>query len=334
MKAFVTAIFTFIVIGLSAQCGGSEDCSKCCGETVNMFANCPDCVSWSWVCRDGSNNIVFTSSLENPTWTPPDTDCYTCELTGTDAFLCPVIEEIDIQIESLENTQPAFLVTSDCDVSNGEGQIGIVWLGSIPCAPCISSVCPTFYWEITYEVSVDGILSQTIIDPTNYTCESVNPEFIINMISDEWCDATSIELDITLTPMNCSVCNTDPSVINISVPAATTDPSNFQDCFECCPLPSATISSDATICEGESIVLCVENIVTNYPASDDWNVSWSTGQSFSGTLPLNNFCINVSPTTTTTYTATVSNDCGESIILSVTVTVDPIEINPHRTLPL
>ncbi len=75
------------------------------------------------------------------------------------------------------------------------------------------------------------------------------------------------------------------------------------------PLPEvAVIDGDQTICEGQSATLSVE-------ATNEDNLSWSNGETDS--------LITVSPTQTETFTATVSNSCGEESE-DITVTVNPV----------
>ncbi|MEO1518287.1 MAG: gliding motility-associated C-terminal domain-containing protein [Bacteroidota bacterium] len=75
-----------------------------------------------------------------------------------------------------------------------------------------------------------------------------------------------------------------------------------------CPLPTLTLlQGDQFICEGEIVVLSVD-------AQGAQNVIWSTGET--GTS------IAVSPTMTTTYTVTATNECG-SVDESVTININP-----------
>ncbi len=78
-----------------------------------------------------------------------------------------------------------------------------------------------------------------------------------------------------------------------------------------CPLPGLNVlSGDQTVCEGTQVVLSVDA-----PGADQ--VTWSNGSS--GTS------ITVTPTVTTVYTVTATNNCGP-VTTNITVTVNPLPI--------
>ena len=92
----------------------------------------------------------------------------------------------------------------------------------------------------------------------------------------------------------------------------TTPPSSFDynGVFPCI-LPTVSVAgpTDITICEGEPLVL---SVIATGEDMIIWSPNGETGST-----------ISVNPTTTTTYTATASNNCG-SELASITVTVNPL----------
>jgi len=79
---------------------------------------------------------------------------------------------------------------------------------------------------------------------------------------------------------------------------------------------AVTVSPTQTMCIGDSASIYAN---VNTSSSGNVNVSWSNGHSGAGTFK-------VSPPTTTTYTVTVSNMCGDTVVDSVQVIVNPLPV--------
>ena len=101
-------------------------------------------------------------------------------------------------------------------------------------------------------------------------------------------------------------------------------------------LPTASISGDATICPGTSAPLTISATGTG-----PWNATYSDGvNTFNVSFSSSPFILNVSPTTTSTYTLTTISDasCTGSVSGSATVTVTPardvtLQVDDVNVLP-
>ncbi len=103
-----------------------------------------------------------------------------------------------------------------------------------------------------------------------------------------------------------------PISVGVVTITFTSNEGGFTDTSEITVFPEALVAnagSDQQICEGESIALT---------GSGGTNYVWSTGETTES--------IEVSPTATTIYTVTVSDDNGQSEDDSVTVTLNSIPV--------
>ena len=91
----------------------------------------------------------------------------------------------------------------------------------------------------------------------------------------------------------------------VSLTASNVTPTKSTLCLTCSPSPASVSPSSATICNGQS---------TTLTASGGGTYNWSTGATTTS--------VTVSPSSTTSYTVTVTNGGCDSIPPSVTVTVN------------
>ncbi len=80
------------------------------------------------------------------------------------------------------------------------------------------------------------------------------------------------------------------------------------------PMLSVNTTPDASICEGDSVQINAQASGSN----SNYTYAWSTGQSTPGPFV-------VSPDTTTTYTITVTDNCGSpTVVKDIVITVNPL----------
>ena len=287
------------------------------GWTINMKT--PNAiVGYSWSPAAG----LSSSTIYNPVASPVTTTNYT--VTVTDQNGCTHTEDVLITV----NPTPAASITLTnaimCNGDNdaaataaatgGTGSYSYLWSDGQTTATA-SNLSPS-----TYSVTVTDIYqcadaaSINITEPTalsvstsssNETCSPGNDGTASASVSGgtqsysySWSSghtaATATHLpagtySVTVTDANmCTI--TDQVTVNGSVP------------------PAASASNDTTICEGSAVMLT---------ASGGTNYSWDNGAG-------NDDTVSVSPTNTTVYTVTVTDNNGCTAMEQVTVNVDQL----------
>ncbi|MCM4154808.1 T9SS type A sorting domain-containing protein [Gramella sp. AN32] len=181
-----------------------------------------------------------------------------------------------------------------------------VIINALPVAPTITNA------EIIY--CLGATAEQLSVTPdTDHTLNWYTSETSIEKLETAPTPPTAAsgDLDYWVSQTNLSECEGPRSSITVKIKE----------------LPVISISDDATICEGSSIDLTASDSNTGNTTTFSWNWEGNTGN------PLSGSSVTVSPTTTTTYNLTATNEFGCINIDSVTITVDPPTIAGTITAP-
>jgi len=244
---------------------------------------------------------------------------------------------------SVLNINPSQTTAYSVTVSNAQGcsatQTSTVTVNSLPNANIvgITSACEgtsvvltasggnTYLWntgEITANKTVSSSGTYTVTVTNAQGCsQSASHPIAFHSLPIPQISGATIFCDGNSTTLSASggiayLWNTGATTSNININTAdqwTVTVSNTQGCSATAsvnttllPAPDINISGNTSICKGNS---------TNLIASGGLTYEWNTGDLVSS--------INVSPTTTTTYTVTVSNYQGCSSVKTVPVIVYP-----------
>ena len=184
-----------------------------------------------------------------------------------------------------------------------------------------------FLWstgETTNSILVNPLLTTTYTVTASNSCADVSDEVIVTVNPEIELNAGSDVIicygeDVTLTATGngsflWSTGETTPSItISPNITSTITVTSTLGDCsitdeveVTVNEAPSVDVGSDISICSGDNVTLT---------ASGVGDFLWNTGETTES--------INVSPTSTTTYTVTASNSCSTDVSDEIIVTVNP-----------
>lgn len=304
------------------------DTNLCQGETHLLDATTPN-VTYLW--QDNSTNATFTVSGAGTYWVEVTDACgsnydsvwvnYTALPVvdlGNDTVLC------DGQNMVLDATTTGATYTWQDNTTNATYTV-------------------TQPGSYSVELSVNGCLGSDTVDVAYY------PPVMVTTSNDTMvCTGTTIDLiaqgtgGATFDYYWSMTANTDSlqSVVIASDTSFTVYAENELGCpssvesilVSVFPDLSGTISPDATICDGESSSITANAAGGQAP----YTFTWSNG--FTETDPVSS-SISVQPTDTTTYTVTITDVCGTSLVLSSIVNVAPIPVpsylvtNPNQCEP-
>ena len=302
-----TVIIT--VTGGPLSVSGSDD-TICEGESVTLNSNASGgsgSYTYSWT----STPVGFTSTSANPSVSPTTTTTY--HVTVNDGYNI-VSDDITITVNPL----PSPSISGTTTICNGDNTTltasgGSSYLWSTGNSTAAITVSPTSNTSYTVTVTSDegcsATTSQTVtvnplptpsISGTTTICNGDNTTLTASGGSDYHWSTGPTTAAITVSPT--STTSYTVTVTNAEGCSATTSQMVTVN-----PLPTPSISGTTTICNGES---------TTLTASGGSDYHWSTGPTTAA--------ITVNPTSTTSYTVTVTNAAGCSATTSQTVTVNPL----------
>ena len=285
--------------------------SVCIGSSLGITAS--GVKTYSWLPNTG----LSCYNCPNPTASPTTTTTYT--VTGVDSNGCSATATTTVKV----NPIPKPVITGKDTICAGTRDTLRVSGGT------------TYIWTVNGSTNnyITGIPSVT----TTYTVESFNgfcqkdttftihvvpaPTALVSASKDSVCSGDTLTLwGSGGTTYRWSPGGSTKTTIHVSPSTSTTytlytyggtckDSTTIK--INIAPLTTAVISQNDTICPGGVAT------ITATGSGGTFLYKWNTGQTTSS--------INVSPATTTTYTATVLGRC-DSVHKSVTVVVEPLPI--------
>lgn len=289
----------------------------CSGQSVNLNASGGSGYTFQWH-RDsqpisGATNQSYTASIAGSYQV-------TTMLNGCSRESAPTVITV--------NPLPTPTITPDQTTCSGDtitlqatGGTGYQWSGGGP-ATASYTTAPTS--NRTYTVTVTNSFGCTQTATTTVTVKP-RPNANISLSgSSTLCSGQTLNLNASTGTNYSYVWYKNNAVINGQTNATLTvnssgnykvvvtldgcSKTSAQQTVTVNPVPTPFVSSDATICAGDSITL---------QASGGTGYEWSSGGPTSATYT-------VAPTSTKTYTVTVSNSFGCTASADVTITVTPL----------
>ena len=278
--------------------------SICIGTSVSLTASGASSYTWS----SGQNTATINvSPTTTTTYTATGTNSDGCTGTATKTITVNPLPTVTIQ--SASNT----ICTGNSIVLTGNGAASYSW-NTVATSASIT-VSPTS--TTTYTITGTSAAGCTNTATKTITVAS-NPTVNITSSNNTICAGTTITLTATSGLTYSWNTGQTTSIISVSPTTTTTYTVTGTNASGCStttnasitvnPVPSVSIQSAGTaICAGSSIVLTAIG-------ADSY--TWSGGQNTSS--------ITVSPTSTTTYTATGTNAFGCQSTATKTITVESL----------
>lgn len=301
----------------------SNDTTICENDCAQLVAT--GGTNYSWTPTTGLSN----PGISNPLACPTITTLYTVMVTDGNGCVDSASVTVTVLPAPVADAGPDETICAGDSVQlNGSGGISCAWMPTTglddpnSCTPWASPVSTT-----TYTLTVTDGNGCTATDDVEVTVNSLPPADAGADVS--ICIGDSTQL-IASGGVSCTWSPTtnlsDPNIcdpfasptVTTTYTVTVTDGNGCQDTSSVTvtvnPLPAITISNDTTICEGDCAPLFATGGIT---------YSWSPATGLddpNSATPLG--C----PTTTTTYTATVTDANGCIDSASVTITVNPLPI--------
>lgn len=343
-----TSSFTVTVIPADVEIQNSIDTVQIClGETVdlNAFTSTGNAENFTWSPDDGS---LSTTDELNVIASPDVTTQYFATLT---IGACTVIDSIVVQVDSLPTDLS--LIVDPLEDSYCEGELVTItspiydpanfqnieheWIGlGIESGDSLYNLVLTTVDTFTYqrittsgacqdiqEVTLNVITSESLTitpaEPVICAGESVQLEVTAGMLG-----------EITWTPsadLSCADCPTP-----VAMPSSTTT-YTVESVIEDCPtqnsvtvvvdnVPAVSLLGDQEACQVDGASFILNEAAAEAGATYTWTSSSDPGFSSDEAAP------EVIPTTTTTYSLTATNQCGETtgdVTISI---IEPAVLSP------
>ena len=266
------------------------------------------------VATGGETYLWSTGQTSNSiTVNPEETTTYT--VTGYSSIGCSTTAEVTVTVipELIANAGNDVTICSGESVTlNASGGISYTWnTGDTGTSPTFSPTQTT-----TYTVTVSDVFGNLDSDSVTVTVNEL-PNISLSA------DITIIEGENTVLTVNGAdtyLWNTGETASSITVSPTTTTTysvTGFSNGCETTDEVTVTVIPEVIANAGNDVAICFGESVT-LNASGGTNYSWNTGDT--GSSPT------FSPTQTTTYTVTVSDNFGNSDTDSVTVTVNELPV--------
>lgn len=290
--------------------------SICAGQSVQLTASGANAYTWSPAAGLDATNIA------NPTASPASTSAY--EVIGTSAG-CADTVNVTVTITPYD----VLTVSADVIICAGQstnlsavGAAPVVWAPNDGTLSNINSATPAATPTTTTPYTV---ISTSACPDTAQINVTVNPQDAITASGAATiCEGQSTNLSVTgsanvtwspsgsLDNANSTTPVASPSVTTIyTVTSNGVCPDQDQVVVTVNPQEVITVSSDETICQGESVILNASGVAS---------VTWSPND---GSLDdVNALSPVATPVTTTTYNVTSNGACPDQA--QVTITVDQV----------
>lgn len=286
----------------------------CPGATIDLFAHgCATSYSWSGpgIVSGGSTQTVTVDAI----------GVYTCTFSGT---ACGTVTA-DYEIVAATGTGPGVQVSASTLVmcpgdasqlmanSNTAGSVYLWSTGATTAGITVNS--PGSYTVTVADCNGQTTETVTIVQPQDAPSAQISGDPFI-------CTGETVTLEALPVSGGSYLWSTGSTAVTTQVTAAGTYTVTVTNCggtsttsfvvaTEAAPV--ATINASATeVCEGETI---------NLTAGGGTSYEWSSGETSA----------NINPTSTGTYTVTVSNDCGDTDVDQIAITINPKPAQPTIT---
>ncbi|MBO0937088.1 hypothetical protein J2I47_11075, partial [Fibrella sp. HMF5335] len=283
----------------------------CNGTSATLTANASggSGFTYAWApTGTGSTQSVVVSPTTTTTYSVTVTNSNGCSaLTSATVTVNPAVTATLSSATICNGTSATLTATGGTSYSFSNGTTNTT--GTLIVAP---NTTTTYSVTVTNANGCSAIASGTVtVNPAVTATIAASPSLTI-------CNGTSTTL--TASGGTGYVWSTGATTASIAVSPTTTTTYNVTvtNASGCSALTSATVTVNpavtATIAASPSLTIC-NGTSTTLTASGGTAFRWSTGAT-TASIP-------VSPTTTTTYSVTVSNASGCSAVTSATVTVNP-----------
>ncbi|MBU0489166.1 MAG: hypothetical protein KKD31_14565, partial [Bacteroidetes bacterium] len=283
----------------------SGDDSICDGEQVTLTA--AGGAAYLWSGGETTTSVTVTPTL---------TTTYT--VTGTDVYGCTDTEEYTLTVTSNTNASVSgndIICGGESTTLTASGGTDFLWSGGETTADITVSPTATTTYTVTVSnggacsgsatitVTVSSSLTATIAGDSAI-CDGENTTLTASGGAGFLWSGGETTAEITVSPSVSTAYS-----VTVSTSGGCSDTETITVTVNA--NPSATISGNDTICNGQS---------TTLTASGGTSYLWSGGQTTA--------LINVSPSNTTIYTVTVSevNGCSDTESYSVIVNANPVAV--------
>ena len=339
----LTASATVTIAPTTPNITVSNDTTICIGASVQLLASGGDLYSWS------PASSLNDSAIANPIATPTVTTTYTVTgyvhtgnlvvngdfsqgnfgFTSGYNYVSPADNAASTNGD--QGLYPETTYAVDTNAHNyhpnffgyalgDTGKFMIVNGATTPNVPIWSETINNILPNTTYYFStwVSAMNTIPVYADLKFTINGVeigpvisSPDTIYKWIQfyTTWNSGNSTSADISIVNENTIANGNDFGLDDISFTTAC--PSTQQVTVTVLPLPVASAGPDQTICAGQSAILTATDGITPKTGVDSYQ--WSTGDTTA--------TISVMPTSTTTYTVTITNGGNCSATSSVTVNI-------------
>lgn len=287
------------------------DSLLCPGAAIDLFAHgCATSYSWSGpgIVSGGNSQTVTVDAIGTYTATFTGTACGT--VTATFDVVAATGNGPTVQVSaSNQNMCPGDNSTLSAS-SNTAGSVFLWSTGATTSSIMVNN--PGTYTVTVADCNGQTVESITITQPTSISPAQIAGDPFI-------CTGEVVDLEVLPVSGGSYLWSTGSTSLTTQVTAAGTYTVTVTNCAGTSTAsftvsteaaPVASIDASATeVCEGETI---------NLTAGGGTTYAWSTGATTAS----------INPTSSGTYTVTVSNDCGDTDVTDVAVTINPKPSQP------
>ncbi len=259
----------------------TNDTTVCDGDELQLFVDAPDAVSYNWV---PSNNLSCTD-CSDPVYTADIFGPMTYLVTVEDAAGCIDQEIVAIYVQSyldfgllLFSNSPVFegdTLELYCNVSNA---MTVDWTGPLnfasnECNPIVANadgglegpflvmIQDEYGCEASATADVDILTIIDSIGENGTICTGETYQFFVdapNAVSIEWSPAATLDDPFSATPIATPA---EPTNYTVTVEDASGDIDVAFVYVAIDNIPDLTIAGPTTVCSGENVLVCVDDVL-------------------------------------------------------------------------